>query len=352
MTNAPKVYIVILNWNGWKDTLECLESVSQLDYSNYQIVVCDNNSADGSYKYIREWSAGERSMTLPACNPMSRYSLPEVSKPIAITELNKVEAENPRTETSTTHLTLIQTGDNLGFAGGSNVGIRFAMNRGDCDFIWLLNNDTVVEPEALKKMVEHSTQLSQAGQPNTCGSLVCFYDEPQVIQALGGSQFNFKTGIASQTLGRFLLRTDTIDHESYAEKLAYITGCSWLLPASFITDVGLMEESYFLYYEEIDWVMRSRNKYALTYAPDSIIYHKEGRSIGSKSLNRGPSPFSDHCMALSRLKFMKRFAPRNLPIVYLAIFMQAANRIRQRQWKNAKVLLSVLLGATQYNPRS
>lgn len=348
MTSQPKVYIVILNWNGWRDTLECLESVGRLDYENYRVVVCDNNSADDSYQQIVNWCEGNLPAPASKIPAMAKLTQPSISKPVALTQLDREGAERAVNCLTSVPMVLIQTGANLGFAGGNNVGIRYAMNQGDCDFIWLLNNDTVVEPDALIQLVTHSTDLRAAGTPNTCGSLVCFYDDPNVIQALGGNTFNLFTGVASQSLGRFLPRDTPIKHQEYADKLDYVSGCSWLVPIEFLETVGLMEEGYFLYYEEIDWAMRARGKFALTYAPGSIVYHKEGSSIGSKSINRGASPFSEFYMARSRLKFMKQFGRRHLPIVYLTMLLQVANRLRRRQWKNAMAFTRALLGRQQF----
>ena len=107
----PKVYIVILNWNGWQDTLECLASVVKLNYQNYQVVVVDNGSTDGSVGRIKEWIASQRAA----------------------------------------RALLVETGKNLGYAGGNNAGLRYGLARGDLAYAWVLNNDTTVDPNAWRR---------------------------------------------------------------------------------------------------------------------------------------------------------------------------------------------------------
>lgn len=341
---VPKVYIVILNWNGWRDTVECLESVFRLHYDHYQVVVCDNNSSDESLIHIRSWAEGQYPVRIAENHPLKRLSFPNVPKPINFADLSRPDAESVRFAPLHEPLILIQTGDNLGFAGGNNVGLRFVLQQGDAEYFWLLNNDTVVEPDALSALVEHCSSQSHTGRPFTSGSLVCFYSDPDVIQALGGSQFNERTGIASQTLGRFKHRNDPMNHQEVAQSLHYITGCTWLLPIQYLHDVGLMEESYFLYYEEIDWTIRAGKRYGLTYAPRSVVYHKEGSSIGSKTMHRAPSLLAEYFMTRSKIRFMRRFFPSKLPVVYALSIAQALNRLKQGFPQNGRTIFRALLG--------
>jgi GT2 family glycosyltransferase len=345
---TPRIHIVILNWNGWKDTQECLESVFRQDYDNYQVVVCDNDSQDESVEHILAWANGQEQAPDPGEHPLARYSIPPITKPVSHVCLDRDEAEKGAQIPQETELVVIRTGGNLGFAGGNNVGFRYALRQESCDYIWLLNNDTVVAPDALKQMVTHSRELDKQGTPNTCGNTVCFYDDPNIVQALGGASFNRWTGIAAETLGRFLPLSDDIDHATYLQKLDYITGCSWLLPSKFLDEIGLMEEGYFLYYEEIDWVLRSKHKYQLTYAPEAYIYHKEGSSIGSKTMNRKSSLLSDFYMARNKFRVAAKFNPMMLPSVFLSTLLQALNRIRQGHPEKAWLLIKVMFGKQSY----
>lgn len=348
MEEFPRVHIVILNWNGWRDTIECLESVFRLDYPNYQVVVCDNNSSDNSVEMIESWASGDLIAETASSHPTIRSLVePHISKPISFTTLTRTVAESKNQVHNDVPLVIIRTGGNLGFAGGNNVGLRFAQQQ-RTDYCWLLNNDTVVDPNSLNAMVGHSQRLTAQGRPNTCGSIQCFYDDPDIVQALGGFKINRWSGICSDTFGRYLHIDSPIDHESYMRELDAVHGCSWLIPVRFLEEIGLMEERYFLYYEEIDWATRSKDTFELTYAPAAKIYHKEGSSIGSKSLKKGPSTFSEFYLARSRLKFMSNFFPLRLPFVYASLCLQTLNRLRQKRFANAGILSRVLLGKRSF----
>src|ERR1017187_9290134 len=123
------VCIVVLNWNGWRDTIECLESLFHLEYPNYCVVVCDNASSDGSPEQIRRWANGE---TIASCaNAHFEYlTTPPIAKPIPfmsyVSPSASLSGTNPKSD-----LVLIETGGNLGFAGGCNVGLRYALARTD-----------------------------------------------------------------------------------------------------------------------------------------------------------------------------------------------------------------------------
>src|ERR1035438_3867545 len=145
---AKMTSIIILNWNGWKDTIECLESVFRLDYPDFRVIVCDNNSHNDSLDKIKAWADGR----LPASqsNPELAYlTSPAVPKPIPYRELNREESESGGAFYDA-RLVLIQNGLNLGFAGGTNVGLRYALGDKSCGFFWMLNNDTVVDSGALR----------------------------------------------------------------------------------------------------------------------------------------------------------------------------------------------------------
>jgi len=341
----PNIYIVILNWNSWQDTIECLESVFRQQYKNYKVIVCDNNSSDQSMEHIEAWAKGSEIVNLSPSHPLRQLSSPPIEKPIDFSVYNRLKVE-VKIPPSDNQLILIQTGDNLGFAGGNNVGLRYALNCRDMDFVWLLNNDTVIAPDCLTNMVNYSQQQNL---PNMCGSTILYYNDPSVIQALGGCRYNKWTGLASTSLGRGLAADTDIDHKTYEEQLSYIAGASWLLPKQYLIDIGLMEESYFLYCEEIDWCVRNNNKYKLCYAPDAIVYHKEGSSIGSPNDERSSSLLSDFYIFRNKLRFTRRYFPEAIFTAYLVTLFQALNRVRRGQWDKAFLILKVMLGKHSYN---
>ncbi len=336
--NTPKTYIVILNWNNYKDTIECLESLLNLEYTNFQIILCDNNSHDNSIQHITDWAKGKQTP-----EKTKTQNLTQLKKPISYCILTRKQSETASSLMDKTHeeLIIIKTGDNLGFAGGNNVGLRYALKRNDFDYIWLLNNDTVVNNDCLSKMVKYSQR-----QPtnNLCGSLLVFYDNPELIQAPGGYQYNKWTGRASPIIKRGTSINETLNHQALEKKLSYICAASWLIPKQFLLDIGLMTEDYFLYGEEIDWCLRNNGKYKLCYCPDAIVYHKEGATIGSESLNRESSLFSEFHQFKNKLLITRRFFPRNISLVYITVFLQMINRLRKGQWEKAKLICQILLG--------
>jgi GT2 family glycosyltransferase len=268
----PKVYIIILNYNGWADTIECLESVLRSDYSNYQVVVVDNNSPNNSMEYIKAWAEGKLDVWVKSGHPLRYLSFPPVKKPIPYVYYSRGEAEkggDPELEkrmeqnlsrgmTTRYPIIFIQTGENLGFAGGNNVGIRYALYKGDFEFLWILNNDTVVKRDSLTMLVEKAKcyREKNIGKIGIIGSKLLYYDMPNVIQGVGGKYNKFLA--VTKHIGAFEKDKSQYDNEKVLKKIDYIIGASMFVSKDFLYDVGLMCEDYFLYYEELDWAIRGR----------------------------------------------------------------------------------------------
>ena len=144
MPRTPTVAIVLVNWNHWRDTVECLWSIFRSSYRSFYVVVSDNASTDGSLTNIQQWAERQDEDRCSSEGPLVQGG--ELFPPASVVRLNAAEAAlaEPPAERA---LVLIQNSSNLGFAGGNNVGIRFALNSGT-DYIWLLNNDTVIDPNA------------------------------------------------------------------------------------------------------------------------------------------------------------------------------------------------------------
>lgn len=318
------VYVVILNWNGWQDTVDCLNSLLNSDNDNIKIVICDNGSSDNSIKEINNWGSAE-------------YD-------IGVANISAGETNGNASAASST-ITLIYNQDNLGFAAGNNTGLRYALAQQDMSHVWLLNNDTEVAPECLSAML---TRLENFSKPAICGSRIMFHEDIAIVQALGGNTFNKYTGIAGQSLGRFGQENSPRDTKKIEGTIDYLSGCSILLPRSFLETIGLMDEQYFLYYEEIDWAVRANKQFANIYADDAVVYHKEGASIGSASLKTAPSLLSEFYCNKSKLLFMKKHYPLNLPWCYLALLGQVFNRCRRRQWHQGYQLLSIIFGKQSF----
>jgi len=328
-----KIYIIILNYNGWKDTLECLESVLKNDYSNYQIIVVDNNSPNGSMDFIIDWAEGRQEPVFADNSQLKHFSQPFEIKPLPYVYYTNEEAggrENKTIESSDKNpLIFIQAGENRGFAAGNNLGIKYALARNDFDYIWLLNNDTVIEKDALSRLVT----FAHKHEVGICGSILKYYYEPEKIQAFGGGRVNKFFGTATHVTS--LNEIDKID---------YVVGAAFLINAEVIKKIGLLPEEYFLYYEETDYCFNAKqNGFNLAVAPDSKVYHKEGAATGANSSKPAErSEFSDVLSLKNRIRFHRKYLGGG-PGLWSGIFISFLIRISRGQTKRIFKVLKTLL---------
>ncbi len=246
----PLVAIVLLNWNGKNVTLDCLASLRVTRYDRRIIVLVDNGSTDGSVEIIRK-------------------EYPEVD--------------------------LLEMGTNLGFARGANVGMRHALDSG-ADLLLLLNNDTVVDPDFLRHMVDAIKADSSIG---LVAPKIYYFEEPNRIWFAGG-ELSMWTG----TLRHIGIRE--YDHGQFntPREIPHACGCCLLARRSLAEQVGLLDESYYLYTEDADWVMRARRGgYRVAYEPGAKIWHKVSvDSGGHLSWHKNKNKF------LSNFRFFARYA--------------------------------------------
>ena len=224
----PLIHIIVLNWNGYNDTVECLESLQKVNYPDYKIILIDNGSRDGSVQKLKE-----------------RFGKDEKIKIIANEE-------------------------NLGFAGGNNVGIEYAMEKG-ADAVLLINNDTIVDENFLVELVKAAEENKRAG---VLGSKIYYESDPKRIWSAGGKVNRLLTkGVH--------IGYDEIDERQYDEikKCDYLTGCCLLVKKEVVKKIGVLADDYFLYYEDTDYCLRARKAgYDCLYVPASKIWHKISRS--------------------------------------------------------------------------
>lgn len=314
-----RVCIILVNWNGWADTLECLESLRGLSYPDFSIVVCDNGSSDDSLQKISDWAI--RHKISHAELPVSDHAdvVPVTPSPL---------------------LSVVRIGENRGFAGANNIGLRLGLQRGDVDYFWLLNNDTVVEPGALSSLVARMEQNQCIG---LCGSTLLLYHDRQRIQALGGGHYCRWVGLPWH-YRRFSSRwRGSVDRDRAEARMNYVEGASMLASRRFIETIGLMCEDYFLYFEETDWALRAAGRFKLGYAPDSVVYHKIGSSIGTDSHPARKSFTCDYYNIRNRILFTRRFYPRTLPLIYLVLLGETLLRLCYGKWDRAGMILGLML---------
>ncbi len=325
--------VVLVNWRGAADTVECLESLTRATIP-LRVVVVDNASGDGSPGRIAAWARGEQP-AVPASAAMAGFSTPPAPKPVAWQQRGPGESADDGA-----WLTLIDSGGNLGFAGGNNVGLRFLLADPAIRYVWLLNNDTVAAPDAPAALV---ATLDAAPAAGMCGTVVRYYHRPDTLQALNGSRFNVWTG-TSAGLASGAPAATPFDAATIVRDTDFILGASLAVTRAFVATVGEMEEAYFLYYEEIDWAWRNRGRFAVTFASGAVVYHKEGGSIGSSGRKGGRSNLSEYYLMRSKLKLIGRHRPYLLPVHWAVAAAQIALRLARRQPAKAMVMTRALLG--------
>lgn len=283
----PKVSIMILNWNGKEDTIECLESLGQVDYPNYEIVLVDNGSTDGSVEYFRD-----------------KYPAVEI----------------------------IENEDNLGFAEGNNVGIKKVVERGT-DYILLQNNDTIVDPHFLKELVRVIESDTDIG---VVGPTIFHYNERKKIQAAGAKVFWY--------IGRacHLGKNKVYDKKrNKIKEVDYITGCSLLARSELFDKIGYLNKDYFAYWEETDWCVRARKGgYKILYVPEAKIWHKGGSTSGKIS------GFCEYHITRNMFWFMKEHATKVQYMSFLIYFFSIqflVSTAKFMRYNNRSELLSSFL---------
>ncbi len=247
-TPSPLVLIVVLNWNCWRQTLGCLASLDELDYPNRRILVVDNGSTDSSEPHIRE-------------------ARPEVG--------------------------IIQTGANLGYAGGNNVGIRYALDFG-APYVLVMNPDVELERRALTKLVRAAECHPRIG---ALSPVIRWKTKPDRVW-FGGSRIQWWR---ARALHEYAAPASGSLHPS-----AWASGCCLFLSAECLKRVGVFEERLFLYWEEADLCQRILAEgYLVGVCPDADAFHDVSSVVGLDS-SKGWYYFTRNA-----LYFFRRHAPRH-----------------------------------------
>jgi GT2 family glycosyltransferase len=306
--DKPNVSIVILNWNGWEDTIECLESLFQVNYPNFDVIVVDNASENDSLEKIKDYCSGKLKVK------SSFFDYNSKNKPIHVFEYFeefeniKVPFNNPNFKFN--QLNLIKNNKNHGFPGGNNIGIKFAFKFFNPDYVLLLNNDTIVEENFLLELVKNRENRNEIG---ILGPKIYFYDEPNTIWS-AGCKISWKLSRGIQ------IGCNEPDHGQYDEvkEVEYVSGSFFLIKSEVIRKIGLMDEKYFLYFEESDWTLRANQAgYKSLYVPTAKVWHKVSRSGGGIS-----KPVGLYYITRNRWIFMKKWAKKSdyiLFVIYQAI---------------------------------
>jgi GT2 family glycosyltransferase len=279
-----RLVIVVLNWNGQQDTLDCLRALERASVEPGEILVVDNGSTDGSETAIR--------------------------------------AAHPDVD-------FLQTGENLGFAGGNNAGIARALERG-AEAVLLLNNDTEVEPGFAEAMLAELDADPHAG---IIGAQIAYHHAPDRLWAYGGGRFDVATGWV-----RHLQQpVKAGELESRGHRHFYVTGCAMLLRRDLIEEVGVLSTQYFHFCEDVDLCMRARRAgWQLRVARSARLRHKVSATT------RVASPAFLYYNLRSRLNLVQNFGPagaprwRDLAILWLRLWRPALQS--GQGWRGWKAL--------------
>lgn len=246
MKEKPKVSIIVLNWNGKEDTIECIDSLVQITYPNYEIILVDNASTDGSAQYFRD-----------------HYE----------------------------EIKIIENRENLGFAEGNNVGIREALKQ-KANYILLLNNDTIVDPSFLEDLIEVGESDDSIG---ILSPIIYYYDDRNKIQYCGEKVNWYKGKLTKINLAS----KGVIQSE-------IICGASMLIKKETIEKIGLLPTEYFMLWEDIDYSIKAlKNNIKNVYVTTSKIWHKGSVSIGGIS-----SPFRMRYTIRNRIILWKKYSSK------------------------------------------
>jgi GT2 family glycosyltransferase len=328
----PSVAIVLVNWNGWRDSIECLSSIYGSEAPAVADVwLVDNDSSDGSVERVMQWCAQPQADSSWRLQDGVRHAGRE---PIACRLWHANGQPAPAVEGRC--LTVVRSGGNLGFAGGNNAGI-VAAGLDRYSHFWLLNTDTVMSHDALQQLLARA--LADPGL-GIVGSSLIHYGQPERLQAWGGATLDVES-LHARHIGegskRDELPVSAKDLAAVEAQMAYVVGASMLVTAGFIRDIGLMCEDYFLYFEELDWAFRARGRYRLGYAPGSWVFHKVGGSSAQPH-----AEFALNLLYRNQLRFTARFMPERLGRVQRKLFVEMLRELAKGHWTAARLLARTL----------
>lgn len=257
--DKPRVGVIVLHWNAFDETSSCIQSLSKLRYENHMIIVVDNGSV------------------IPLQDQLNEQYL---------------------------NIRIVRSSENVGFAAGCNVGINAVIEQG-CEFVWLLNNDTIVDRDALSYLIEKAKEERSSG---IVGSTILEKGNESIVNHVGGWVYPY--------LGLCVHLGKGEQYELVQKKRKirpkYITGCSMLARVEMIQELGLMDEGYFLYWEDADWCLRAKKRgWNIAMAYESIVYHKGSSGLGATS------PLKGYYLARNSLRFVFKFYPWLFPLAII-----------------------------------
>lgn len=331
-----RVCVVLVNYKTWQDTANCIESLLRCQSRHIQVVVVENDSPDDSWQQLQDWAAGKVLVDNPEHQPLRHLYEPPVPKPISFKAFSLKDGFPTQVDEP---LVLIQSDKNRGFAGGNNVGLKYMM-AGQFSHAWLLNNDTVIEPDAIQALLDFDRQHAGT-KMGIIGSKLRLFHNPSVLQGLG-ARFNPKTGTSH------IIGAQQEDHGQFDQQIHQITyaiGAAMFVSKSFLEHVGLMSEDYFLYNEENDWSARALQKgWQVGVAANSIVYHKQGASTGNSPKKSKWQITALQYKYRGKILLYKRYYKKYMIYLYMHLWKRSFRYLLKGNFREAAVIYRAMLG--------
>lgn len=293
--------IIIINYQTWKETISCLESLRALTNQDFKLTIVEMCNLNNSREKLRNWADAHLYM----------------------------------------NMTILEVDKNLGFAGANNFALKQLVGHAGNDFFWLLNNDTVVEKDALSELV-NTWEITNSGKkkPAFISSKIIDFTDRSKIQSLGG-KINPWTG--STKLNAFGQPVTNYPDTGYLE-VDYVMGASMFFHKNIINSVGLMDPSYFLYFEDIDWCHKARLAGLFNYTClSSIVYHQQGATIGNKYEKTAANQAAMSYLYESYFLFFRKHYPAFLPIASAMLLKKFAGGVLKGHLSEAGIIGTALI---------
>ena len=321
------LYTVLVNWKGWEDTIACLCSLIASEHDALTVVVCDNASPDNSVERLTEWA----DKTLSRCDaPLVR---PELQRVRGRTEWGLPNDKRFR-------FILLENNENLGFAGGNNTGIALALADPACRYVFILNNDTEVAPDALKRL-----ELKADAEPQYAivGATLVFHEQPDIVQGLGARYSRIRACADTLFAGGAIADLPPVDE--IESKMDYVLGAAMFVRSEILRRTAGLCEDYFLYYEELDLSQRLLPGELLGWVPEAVIRHKVGGSIGTGRAKLRASNTSIYYDHRSKIRFYRTHWPLLTPFLAVKIGKTVLAYVRKGDMVAARVVVRATFDA-------
>lgn len=333
--------VVIVAYRAGEALLDCMESLLAAAGTPgapaLRVLVVDNASPDGTLSRLKDWASG----AVPWDGSRNLPFAPRPRGPVQIDARDLATDGRHRSLATAAEgvVGFLQTGINGGFAAGVNQGLETFRTMREVNWFWILNPDAVTEGATPAALARAAREAESKGGFAVIGGRTFYTNPPLMIQTDGG-----RVDLATGRLLPFNLGLTGRDVPGPGPgALEYVPGCHMLTSRAFLHRAGLMPEDYFLYFEEVDWCLR-RGDLPLLWTADAPIHHLGGASIGSATLEGGPSALSAYWMTRSRLRFVRRWRPRALPKAFAYSAFKALQMARQGNRDGARATLRALAG--------